>query len=196
MIFTEYIRDNKNQFINKVKRISQLLEINPNWLMAVMYSESRLNPHAVNPSGGATGLIQFMPATAKGLGTSTAALLRMNSIQQLDYVYKYYKKYAGKIKSFEDLYLINFFPIALGRPNNWVLQSSDLTPSVVARYNPRVDLNQDGKITVGEFKRSIWKHLPKEVHKKIKGQNTGWYIFGSATAGTLLALALHSLKNN
>ena len=39
---------------------------------------------------GATGLIQFLPSTARGLGTTTDALAGMSSVEQLNYVEKYF----------------------------------------------------------------------------------------------------------
>lgn len=39
--------------------------------------------------GPAVGLIQFIASTAKGLGTSRAALYRMSAVQQMDYVRQY-----------------------------------------------------------------------------------------------------------
>lgn len=44
--------------------------------------------------GRARGLIQFMPATAKNLGTSDAQLAAMSRIDQLDYVLKYFQSAA------------------------------------------------------------------------------------------------------
>ena len=53
-------------FEQKVRKISKKLGIAPEWLMAVMHSESRFDASVANFKGsGATGLIQFMPTTAK-----------------------------------------------------------------------------------------------------------------------------------
>ena len=60
-----------------------------------MVFESRLNPQAVNPISGATGLIQFMPSTARG-GTTTAVLKRMSNVQQLDYVLALFTTLQGQ----------------------------------------------------------------------------------------------------
>jgi len=57
--------------------------------MTVMFIESAATFRAdITNSIGATGLIQFMPDTAKRLGTSTEALRKMGAINQLDYVFK------------------------------------------------------------------------------------------------------------
>lgn len=64
-------------------------------LARVMWAESRMKPDAVNPTSGATGLIQFMPTTATKLGTTTAALRGMTFLQQMRYVTDYLIKVAG-----------------------------------------------------------------------------------------------------
>ena len=113
LLWLNLVKENASAFSTKVLSIAQNLGIDPNWLMHVMYSESGLNHRIVNPMGGATGLIQFMPSTAKGLGTTTSALSNMSNVEQLDWVYKYFKPYTGKIKSFVDLYMITFMPVFL-----------------------------------------------------------------------------------
>jgi len=163
MIYEEYIKSNKIDFINKVKLICQKLLIQPDWLMLVMYAESGLNPQAVNANGGATGLIQFMPSTAKGLGTTTKELYNMTNVQQLDYVFKYFAPYAGRIKNVHDLYLVTFFPVALGKPETYIMQTKSLTPAIIAKANPGIDLNKDLQITVREFKAYVDKYLKKKT---------------------------------
>jgi hypothetical protein len=123
--FIERVKSNRTEFENKVRSISDKLDINPDWLMFVMNGESGLNHLAVNPHGGATGLIQIKPNTAIKLGTTTDSLLNMSNIEQLDYVYKYYKPYAGRIKDLYDLYTINFLPIMFGKPDSFSYTLSD-----------------------------------------------------------------------
>lgn len=166
MIYEEFVRDNKTAFIAKVKLISSQLGINPDWLMVVMYAEARMNPAAYNPNGGASGLIQFMPSTAKWLGTTTSEIRKMSNLEQLDWVYKYFKGLGatGKMKSVYDLYLVTFFPIALGKADNWILQSSDLSAHTVAVNNKIIDINKDLKITVGEFKQYVNAYLKKKTY--------------------------------
>ncbi|MEY3377044.1 MAG: hypothetical protein RL463_1354, partial [Bacteroidota bacterium] len=91
LVYEDLVKENKEAFIQKVKDISGRLGINPNWLMLVMYMESNINHRAVNPMGGATGLIQFMPFVATELGTTTKQLLNMSNVEQLNYVEKYFK---------------------------------------------------------------------------------------------------------
>lgn len=178
MILTNRIVCNKGEsrsaFAEKVKSISEKLGINPNWLMVVMLHESGINAQAVNKQKGdhadaytrsyyrATGLIQFMPSTAMWLGTSTQSLYKMTNLQQLDYVYKYFKAYTGRIKSYYDLYMITFWPAAVGKPDNYIIQSSTMSAALVAERNPTLDINKDGKITVAEAKKIMFNVIPKE----------------------------------
>lgn len=175
------------QFIDKVKnsniavfkdkliRYSDMLGINPNWLMAVMEIESGCNPQAVNSISGATGLIQFMPTTAQNLGTTTAKIKQMKGEEQLDYVYKYFKPYAGKIKNLIDCYFVVFFPMAIGKSDNWVLQTSKLSANKIAQQNKGYDLNKDGKITRGEVAQQITSILKKKgFNEKYLGAKTDY----------------------
>ncbi len=150
-------------FSAKVREVAARLGISPNWLMGVMELETAgtFDP-AITNSIGATGLIQFMPTTASELGTSTNALRSMSRVQQMEWVYKYYARYKSKIKRYADLYIATLFPAALGKPLNYVLQTSRLPANVIARANPLFDLNGDQKITVGEIEAKLLTRIPQE----------------------------------
>ena len=105
-------------FYNKVVAISKRIGCDPSSLMGVMNAESGLKASQGNKAGsGATGLIQFMPRTARNLGTSTQALRNMSAEQQLTYVEKFLvenKKMAGFKKDDKldtgTLYALVFLP--------------------------------------------------------------------------------------
>jgi len=134
-------------FLNKVRVISGKLGANPDDLMAVMASESGLSPRAVNASSQATGLIQFMPATARFLGTSVTALRQMTAVKQLDYVYKFLSFYKGRLGTLSRVTTALVWPSALGKPDNYALFYRG---SAAYAGNVGLDLNHDGKVTVGE----------------------------------------------
>mgnify|MGYP001168679379 CR=1 FL=1 len=139
------------EFRNKVREIGGRLRINPNWLMAVMAFETNysFSPSIPNAAGsGAIGLIQFMPGTARGLGTSTQQLAGMTAVQQLDYVERFYQPYANKIRSLYDAYVAVFYPAALDKPDDFVIFTR---PSVGYTQNASLDLDRDGKITKREL---------------------------------------------
>jgi hypothetical protein len=165
MIFEEKIPvQYRTAFLEKVVEISEKLGVNPNWLMAIMNWESAgtFSASVKNPYSGATGLIQFMPATARDLGTTVEALASMSEIQQLDWVYKYYVRYKSKLKSYTDLYLTTFYPVAVGKPSDYVLGNSEFWIQKIAEQNPAFDLNKDRKITKGEIEEFMLNKIPSE----------------------------------
>lgn len=136
-----------NNFYQKVINIAKNIKCSPDDLMALMYSESRLNPKIQN-SIGATGLIQFMPSTAKDLGTTTAKLKSMSAEKQLDYVEKYLlkQKKAAKYSNSRTidagtLYALTFLPAYSHRE---VLSTRY---DKYYKQNSGLDRNKDGKIT-------------------------------------------------
>lgn len=164
MLYADKITLNKTAFLSEVQRICTLLGMNPDHLMLVMYAESRLNPQAVNPLSKATGLIQFMPATATGLGTTVTKLRNMTNVEQLAWVYKYFLPYKGKLHTVYDVYKAVFFPASLGKPKDWVFQTSRLSAKTVADANRIIDnFPRDGKITVAEFETYVEQYLKKKA---------------------------------
>ncbi|MDR2362745.1 MAG: lytic transglycosylase domain-containing protein [Prevotellaceae bacterium] len=147
--------DIRAAFVEKVRTIAGQLGIEPDWLMGVMWVESRLRPDARNATSKATGLIQFMPDTAVSLGTTIDALRSMDALAQLDYVLKYLKPYKGRMNSFVDTYFAIFFPAAIGKPDDWTLHSASMSAAIIAAQNNIYDRNRDGAITVGEVKASL-----------------------------------------
>jgi len=135
------------EFLNKVLDISKKLKANPDDLMADMAFESGLNPYAQNASSGATGLIQFMPSTAAGMGTSTAKMLEMTPERQLDYVYEYLKRFTGQLNTTADVVVAVLWPIAVGKPDSYILFSKG---GGAYAGNSGLDLNKDGHVTKGE----------------------------------------------
>lgn len=92
----EDIQLDKN-FPKALKQVARNIGADPEDLLTVMLFETAgtLRPSirgAVAKNGqSAVGLIQFMPSTAKGLGTSVEKLSRMSQVEQLRYVYKYFR---------------------------------------------------------------------------------------------------------
>lgn len=145
-------------FLDRVIWIVKDLQIGSNTadgvnkLMTCMAWESgrSFDPGKKNLAGsGATGLIQFMPATAKSLGTTTAALAKMTPEDQLNYVWKYFADYKGKLKTLGDLYMAILWPKGVGKADTFVLWDKATQPTTF-RQNAGLDKNHDGKVTKGE----------------------------------------------
>ena len=144
------------EFLNKTVAIARDLGANPNQLMAIMQFESGLKADEVNRVSGATGLIQFMPSTARGLGTSTSALLAMSEIQQLDYVAKYLMPYKGRLNSLGDFYASVLWPAAVGKSDSYVLFTAG---TIQYQQNNGFDRNRDGIITKAEITQLVKERL-------------------------------------
>lgn len=137
----------------KVREIAQRQKLDPNWYMAIMAFETggQFKASTRNFDGGsATGLIQFMPQTAIGLGTTTQKLSMMTEVQQLDYVEKYFDQYKSKIRSLSDMYMAVLWPVATSWPVESVIFDRDGSTAAQYRANSGLDKNGDGKITKKE----------------------------------------------
>jgi hypothetical protein len=155
-------------FTSKVIQVSKNLSVNPNWMMEVIKFETAgtFSPSITN-SMGYVGLIQFGEQAAKDLGTTTAKLRAMSAIQQLDYVEKYYKMWykrlgISKPDSFVDMYLITFFPAAVNKSLDFVIQSSSISAATLAKANPVFDLNKNKQITVAEIQKVMVSRIPSD----------------------------------
>jgi len=91
-----------------------------------------------NPMSGATGLIQFMPSTAKRMGTTTDALAQLTPVQQMTWVEKYLSSYAGRMDDIAGLAMAVFYPAYVGRSLDTEFSAK------VQRYNPGIS-------TVGDY---------------------------------------------
>lgn len=142
-------------FFNKVVQVAKRVNCDPNDLMCLMNSESGLKTTAVNKGSGATGLIQFMPSTAKSLGTSCSALKSMSPEEQMVYVEKCImnSKKAAKLGNQKigpgTLYALIFLPARAGR---------DILTSTGEKYyssNKGLDVDKDGKISKADLAKRI-----------------------------------------
>lgn len=142
-------------FKDRVKWIAADLGFNPNWLMAAMAFESgeTFSASVKNAAGsGATGLIQFMPSTAKGLNTTVKDLAALSPEDQLKFVYKYFLPYKGRIKSLDDLYMAILWPSAIGKPPEYKLF---IRGGVTYRQNAGLDRDKNGYVSKAEAAAAV-----------------------------------------
>jgi hypothetical protein len=144
------------EFKRRVIEICEELGFNPDYLMACMAFESRetFTSNILNQAGsGAIGLIQFMPATAEWLNTTTDELAHMSPIEQLEYVRKYFLTYKGKVKTSEDIYMAILWPKAIGKdPDTAIFKAG----TKFYAQNSGFDKNPyDGEITPRECAAAV-----------------------------------------
>jgi hypothetical protein len=121
-----------------------------------MKFESNFNPQARNPQSGATGLIQFMPSTARGLGTTAEDIAAMDELDQLALVHQYFLPYAGKLRSLSDCYMAILRPRAVGGSQDDTLFE---VGSGAYEGNAALDLDHDGRVTESEATSFVAKRL-------------------------------------
>jgi hypothetical protein len=153
----------REAFVNKVKEIAPRVGLDPNWLMAIIYFETAgtFRPDITN-SLGYVGLIQFGSSARKTLGVTSQQLKAMTAVEQLDYVEKYFNLYKNKYNSYIDSYFAVFFPLAIGKPDDWIIQGGGLTAKQIYDANPAFRNVKDGKLRVWEVKKTMLEKLPSQ----------------------------------
>lgn len=122
------------------------------YMTALLSFESKHNPKARNPKSSASGILQWMRATAPLFGTTIEQIREMNGVQQLDYVRAYFAKRPNLTP--RDLYLLVLGGRGIGKPDDFIVY-----PGGTDEYekNKGVDINDDGNITNGDMRSVIDK---------------------------------------
>ncbi len=160
--YSTFSKDYLNkEFLDKVKQVAKNINCDYQDLLALMNSESSLNPKEAhkNKNGEKTaiGLIQFTKSDAipelnrvYGLNLTLEKIENMSAIDQLDLVEKYYKMNEnrlpkGKKLTAADLYAVTFLP---ARAKKEVLTRSG---EDYYKSNKGLDVNKDGAITKSDL---------------------------------------------
>jgi len=149
------------QFIEGVLWIEDDLGIDADDLMSCMAFETgrKFRSNTRSPVSSATGLIQFMRATALKMGTTVEALAAMPEIKQLSYVHRYFKEtiaWAGPLKDIADVYMAILYPKAIGKPMSFPLfvrGDANYTP------NAGLDANRDAQVSKAEAASKVMAML-------------------------------------
>lgn len=161
------------EFVAKVVRICRdfgWTQDHVSWLMACMAFESgeTFSPSIRNAAGSnAVGLVQFMPSTAKHLGTSSYELSRMSAVEQLNWVARYFWPYKNRVRSLEDMYMAILMPKYIGYP----LATPIFSGGIAYRQNSGLDSNRDGKVTKYEAAAKVRSKLMKGL----RPENVSYY---------------------
>lgn len=154
-------------FESRVRDVARRLEVHPDWLMAVMYSESQFHADIENHKGsGAVGLIQFMPRTCSALGYTAEQIKRMSAVQQLAVVELYLlevKERYGNFKDLTDLYLAVLYPKAIKGDACYSLYAN---PSKSYKQNRGLDENGDGFVCKLDIANRMARLYPSANEKQ------------------------------
>ena len=152
-----------------------------------------------NRVSGATGLIQFIPSTAKGMGTSTGQLAQMSKLQQMRYVERYLKRKTriAPLNTVHNLFMAVFYPAAMRWPPD-------------KKFSARVQKSNPGIVTVRDYVSHAMRRaklpassevgdapltsLPFSLAKRVAKAPTWMLWAGSLTIATLVALVAYRVK--
>lgn len=149
-------------FKEKLKEISSEIGVSEDSIIKLMKHESGLDSSVKN-SIGCVGLIQFCPDGKGGSSkTINGKSYNLNELQgdlelQLNAIKEFWSKGKrdGKIKNAKDLYVYNFFPVAAGKSDDYVLQTKGLSAQTIAKVNPvfnkRLGRPINTPLTVGDL---------------------------------------------
>lgn len=135
------------EFNTALEKLSKQYGINKDWVNRLIQLESGGDTTAKNKSGSASGIIQMIDSTARGVGTTAEDLRKMTATEQLPFAFKYWDKYKGKINQPTDLYIANMYPKALGKPDDYKLEGN------VYAGNKALDKDKKGYITVKDIRK-------------------------------------------
>jgi hypothetical protein len=153
---------NNPTFKEKLKEISSEIGISESSIIKLMKHESGLDSSVKN-SIGCVGLIQFCPDSKGGSSkTINGKSYNLSELQgdlelQLNAIKEFWSKGKrdGKIKNAKDLYVYNFFPVAAGKSDDYVLQTKGLSAQTIAKANPvfnkRLGRPVNTPLTVGDL---------------------------------------------
>ncbi len=181
---------NRATFVATVRALAKEFNIRPNWLMASMWMESGFKPNAGLLAGNFIGLHQLsieliyrmwgktaLPALggvpfnqltkeAKRLLAEGFAAIGFDQIHVIGaWLRASLKSFKNTCRSFDQLRLIGFGGVGLGE-----IDRTPLAP-VVAKGNPRYDLNKDGKLDVGEFRAAVFDIVHAKFISKPSADN-------------------------
>lgn len=123
-----------------IQAAAATLGADPTHLALVMNFESNgFNAQAVNLTSGASGLIQFMPSTARNLGTTVEAIRGMSAAEQMPLVARYFKSVVGSkpLDTLQAVAMAVFYPKYMDVPPDTVF------PDVVQKSNPGIRTPRD-----------------------------------------------------
>ena len=143
-------------FAAKCEEVASKLKCNPNDLLAMMYSESGIDPQCVGYNG-ACGLICFMPSILAAKGYSQGQITSMSGVQQLDVVYEFLSESKASVAGLSEsqeldagtLYAICFLP-AFAKQEN-LCSAGDIYYSA----NSPLDIDKDGHISKSDLAKRL-----------------------------------------
>lgn len=164
---------NNPEFLGCLDNLAKAKNVPADSLLTVMQIESGFTSTdqpgkgagAVNSYGGASGLNQITPKTAGLLGYDIKDIRQMSASEQMcGPVTKYFQNTTLPEKpTTADLYLANFYPAAVGKPDDYVMGDvpGGGSRTEIANAN-QIFKGPDGLVSVGSVKKWISTNYPSQ----------------------------------
>jgi hypothetical protein len=158
--------DQKESIPDLVRRKAGEYGVDPNIALGVAEQESNFNPDARNKKSGATGVMQLMPKTAKGLGVKDSKNPEQNVDAGVRYLSTLHEKHGGNT----DKALAEYGGFKKKDPTSYVEGVKEKAQKYVA---PKVDFKADKSVgPLGRAAESIVKRS-RELAPEVVGNYVG-----------------------
>jgi len=181
--YVNKIEENRQLFLKKLCKISEDLDIKPEWLLHTIFHESRFDPKYKDQMSRAVGLISFLPSILKifindetGKIITPNDVLEMNNIDQLDLVAAFYKMWFEKMKLKSpiiagDFAALTFYPAVIQKDWSWEF------PDYVVDLN--IEMFKKFPSGVGKTKKDYYDYIDLVLNNNTEQDEDNDYILGN-----------------
>jgi hypothetical protein len=181
--YVDKIEENRQLFLKKLCKISEELDIKPEWLLHTIFHESRFDPKYRDQMSRAVGLISFLPSILKifindetGKTITPNDVLQMSNIDQLDLVSAFYKMWFERMKLKSpiiagDFAAITFYPAVIKKDWSWEF------PDYVVDLN--IEMFNKFPSGVGRTKKDYYDYIDLVLNNNTEQDDDNDYILGN-----------------
>ena len=181
--YVDKIEENRQLFLKKLCKISEELDIKPEWLLHTIFHESRFDPKYRDQMSRAVGLISFLPSILKifindetGKTITPNDVLQMSNIDQLDLVSEFYKMWFERMKLKSpiiagDFAAITFYPAVIKKDWSWEF------PDYVVDLN--IEMFNKFPSGVGRTKKDYYDYIDLVLNNNTEQDDDNDYILGN-----------------
>jgi hypothetical protein len=186
--YSNLIEDNRTSFFKKLIRICKDLDIEPLWLLHVIFNESKFDTRKNNKITRGVGLISFLPSVISnfidldtGRNYTVNDILQMSNTQQLDLIKAFYESWFQKMKLKSpiipgDFAALTFYPDVIKKDWDWEF------PKYVIDKNP--DLFKSFP-TGGKTKRDYYNYIDQILNSDKAYTESNTNFLGNFTGAIL-----------
>jgi hypothetical protein len=183
--YMDIIGENRNNFLKKLIKISESLNIDPKWLLHTIFHESRFDTKYQDSMSKAVGLLGFMPSVLKnfvnpetGKSYTPNDVLQMSNIDQLDLVNAFYKAWFSEMNlkgeiSPGDFASLTFYPETIRKDWKWEF------PAYVVDKN--IETFKKFPSGGGKTKKDYYEYIDQIFNSGEEQDDNNNYILGNFT---------------